>query len=223
MGEAKTEVKGFFGEPLQGAAIGNLGSAAGMQSGIGNTATGSSQGFSLGSTSSGSGLSSAGTQTSAATPSSASAASGSSPAAAGSSSSTTSNASSSFGSGTDATTFQGSKGAFYGVGSSAKGHGQVEWNGSENIEDWEFLYDPRVELLKAKVSLFGGSPAASGNGSLGALPTATSTSIFAPSTSPSGGANSSGTTGATGTTGTGTAGKGTTGSSCDPNSTASPR
>ena len=43
----------------------------------------------------------------------------------------------------------------------------IEWNGVAEIHEWEFLYDPRVELLKQKVSLFGGTPAASGTGSLG--------------------------------------------------------
>ncbi len=188
VGTAKTEVKGFFGEPLQGAAVGNLGSVAGMQSspGGGNVASafggsmpgaavnGSSSGFSLGGSSFGAGssatgLSSAGSAT-ASTPVPGAAATGS----------TATGSGSTFGSGTDATTFQGSKAAFLGVGSNAKGHGLVEWNGSENIEEWEFLYDPRVELLKARVSIFGGSPAASGTGSLGTLPSATSPSIFAP-------------------------------------------
>lgn len=194
VGTAKTEVKGFFGEPLQGAAVG-LGAAAGLQSNPGGTGAsaiggstpgtavnGSSSGFSLGGSAFGGSSTSAGTN-----PAGLSSAGS---ATASTSSSGPSTNGSSFGSGTDATTFQGSKAAFLGVGSNAKGHGLVEWNGSENIEDWEFLYDPRVELLKAKVSIFGGSPAASGNGSFSTLPSATSPSIFAPAP----------TTGSTGTT-----------------------
>ena len=38
LGEAKTEVKGFFGEPLQGLPQGNLGSAASQQSSFGGAA-----------------------------------------------------------------------------------------------------------------------------------------------------------------------------------------
>ncbi len=215
-GEAKTEVKGFFGEPLQGIAAGNLGSAAGSASNLSGTPGplsggspgplsggspgplsggspgqagspgGASQGLSLGNSSSGgAGGFGSGSQTFGPSSTFGSTGSGSSfgsgpaggMASAGSSGGTVPTGSGGTGSGTgtgsstpgraDATSFQGSKGAIVGVASKAKGHGLVEWNGSENIEQWEFLYDPRVELLKAKVSLFGGSPAASGSGSLG--------------------------------------------------------
>ncbi len=123
-------------------------------------------------------------------------------------SSSGSTSSSSTSSSTDATTFQGSKGAVVGVGSNAKGPGLVEWNGSADISAWEFLYDPRVELLKAKVSLFGGSPAANGSGSLGGgfAPIGGST----PGTSFGGSAPGTGITGGIGTSGTGTSGTGTT-------------
>lgn len=158
VGEAKTQVKGFFGEALQGVSQGNLGTAAGMVSSPGGSppmgtaggtagATGStsSGGFSLGinppSSPTGAPSGIAGTSTPGAPVT---------------------------GSGTnDATTFQGSKGAFLGVGSNGKGAGLIEWNGVAEIHEWEFLYDLRVELLKQKVSLFGGTPAASGTGSLG--------------------------------------------------------
>lgn len=150
-GEAKTEVKGFFGEPLQGMAAGNLGAASGMQS------TGSGFGTSV----NGGGFGSPAGSLTNASPASGTAATGVNGIAG------TGTPGSSIGSSTSATTFQGSKGAIIGVGSDAKGHGLVEWNGSANIEDWEFLYDPRVEQLKAKVSIFGGSPAANGSGSLG--------------------------------------------------------
>lgn len=157
-GEAKTEVKGFFGEPLQGMPVGNLGSVSGMQSNLGGSSTAggptATGGVGASSPSTGVGSNSTGSPTSATggTDSSQTGQPGSS--------------SSSLG-GTNATSFQGSKGVIIGVGSTGKGHGLVEWNGSENIEDWEFLYDPRVEMLKAKVSIFGGTPASSGNGSLG--------------------------------------------------------
>ncbi|MGI4855172.1 MAG: hypothetical protein ACRYF4_14135 [Janthinobacterium lividum] len=207
VGTAKTEVKGFFGEPLAGAPAGNLGSVAGMQSNAGGTGgsafggstpgTSAGSGSSFGSTSSfGSSSSFGGTQASGSTGSSnGSGLSSGSSQASGSAGGSGSSTGSSFGSGTSATSFQGSKGAFLGVGSNAKGAGLVEWNGSENIQDWEFLYDPRVELLKAKVSIFGGSPAASGSGSLGGSIGAGSTSIFAPTS----GSSSSGTGGLSGT------------------------
>jgi type II secretory pathway pseudopilin PulG len=182
LGQAKTEVKGFFGEPLQGApgvgipgaslggtpasAIGGLtpGSSVGSTSTIGGNTPGSSLssggGFSLGGGAFGGGTSptvspQAGVP---GTAPSTGAAGTSGTGAAGTSGSPSSS---------DATTFTGSKGMFVGVGSNAKGPGLVEWNGSANIEEWEFLYDPRVELLKAKVSLLGGTPAANGTGSLG--------------------------------------------------------
>lgn len=148
-GEAKTEVKGFFGEPLQGMPAGNLGSASGMVSNLGgNSATGTG-GLGASTSSTGASGSTGSTGT-------------------GSASGNQTDVTSTLG-GNNATSFQGSKGAIIGVGSNGKGHGLVEWNGSENIEDWEFLYDPRVELLKARVSIFGGSPAANGSGSFGSL------------------------------------------------------
>lgn len=154
-GEAKTEVKGFFGEPLQGMPVGNLGAASGMISNFpGNSGTSSSPTASggLGTSTSGQTFGSSTSSTTGTT---------------GTTSGTGSTDTSSSLGGTSATSFQGSKGAIIGVGSNGKGHGLVEWNGSENIEDWEFLYDPRVEALKQKVSIFGGTPAANGNGSLG--------------------------------------------------------
>ena len=149
VGEAQTTVKGFFGEPLQGAPAGNLGSVAGMVSNLGGNSSTPTPGT-------------AGTNGSAlgGTPTAAAGTADNGSGTAGTSASTGTG-------GTSATSFQGSKGGIVGVGSNAKGHGQVEWNGSEDIAQWEFLYDPRVELLKAKVSLFGGTPAANGSGSLG--------------------------------------------------------
>ena len=231
--EAKTKVKGFFGEPLEGMAPG-LGTLAGSTlspgaagPGIGGATPGTSSGtFSNGFTNGATPTPTQGAGTSA---------SGSS---FGSGTSSFGSGSSSFGSGsspngtstpgtgtaasptsTDASTFQGSKGPFLGVGSNGKGHGQVEWNGSENIEEWEFLYDPRVEQLKAKVSIFGGTPAASGSGSLGSgfPPTsgtsAPGSSFGSPTTGTGGMFGSSGTSGTSGSSTGTTTGSGTTGTS----------
>ncbi len=217
-GEAQTEVKGFFGKPLEGAPAGNLGAVAGMQSsngggnssnsisGNGTSPTGGtgasgtssgfgSGGFSLGGTS---GTGAAGS-TSASTP-------GSTTGTTGASTTGTTGSSSSS---TSATSFSGSKGAVIGVGSNGKGPAIVAWNGSDDIAKWEFLYDPRVELLKAKVSLFGGSPAATGNGSLTNVNGISGTST--PGSSLGTGINGTSTPGATPTgTPTGTSGTGTT-------------
>ncbi len=197
LGEAKTEVKGFFGDPLPGVAVGNLGSAAGSQS---NLAGGSNFGTS------GSAFGSSTPTSAGATAGAAAGALGAAPGAAGSTASTTSPAGTTTptdgsaaggtttgaagstpfgGTGTSAGSFQGSKGGIVGVGSNAKGPGLVEWNGSENIEDWEFLYDPRVEVLKAKVSIFGGAAAAAGGSSNIGSGFAPAAGITAP-TSPAG-------------------------------------
>lgn len=195
-GEAKTEVKGFFGEPLQGMPAGNLGSAAGMVSNLGgNSGTGTSgatggSGATTPSTGTGGSTGSTGTQSGSTT---------------GTQNGSQTDVTSTLG-GNNATSFQGSKGAIIGVGSNGKGHGLVEWNGSENIEDWEFLYDPRVELLKARVSIFGGSPAANGSGSFGSLGNG-----FGSNSGTNGptGSNSSGNTPTSSTPTTGTPGTGT--------------
>ncbi len=226
VGKAKTEVKGFFGEPLPGTPTANLGSVAGLQSGSGfntpgaggisSTAGGAPGSSTFGSSSFGSSSSFGGAQ-SGATGANAAGANSASPAT-GTGTGSPTGSSSGFGSGNDAGSFQGSKGAFLGVGSNAKGHGQVEWNGSENIEDWEFLYDLRVDAMKEKVSLFGGTPAANGSGSLGSLQSGSATSF--------GGSSSTGINGtspspfsSTGSASPAQSGTGSTTSTTDPNAT----
>jgi type II secretory pathway pseudopilin PulG len=187
VGENKTTVKGFFGQPLSGLTPG-LGTAAGMasQGAIGAGAAGSSASSSstsaFGSPSSGSGGlgSSSGT--------------GSSPSAFGASSggtgaTTTGSSGSAFGSNTggafgsstgtgssgssggigsqSATSFTGGGAPFMGVGSSKTGDSIVEPNEQTTYQTWEFLYDPRIEQLKAKASLLGGAPTAAGSSGLG--------------------------------------------------------
>ena len=263
-GQAKTQVKGFFGEPLQGTAAGSLGTLAGSVSDFGNNATpggapgqaGSAAGGGFGSAGGGFGSVNGGGNGSAF--GSAGSAGGAGSGFGGSSGSFGGNSSGGsggfggnsggfgggsggfgessgglgggsggFGSspstspiggqaganptgfggaaagtadagapgstlgGTSATDFKGSTGPFVGVASTAKGSGLVEWNGSANIEDWEFLYDPRVEILRQRVSLFGGAPASPGTGSLGS----NSASTFgAPAGSPNGTSPGQGTT-----------------------------
>jgi len=193
VGENKTTVKGFFGQPLTGLASG-LGSAAGMASqgpiGAGAAGTaGSSTTSAFGSsTTSAFGSSSAGTGTgglggsysppgSSSSPSAfGSPASGPGAATPGSSGSAPGSSSdSAFGSGASnsgigsqsATSFTGGGAPFMGVGSAKTGDSIVEPNEQTTYQTWEFLYDPRIEQLKAKASLFGGAPTASSTSSLG--------------------------------------------------------
>ncbi|SDF57991.1 hypothetical protein [Terriglobus roseus] len=205
-GEAKTEVKGFFGEPLQGMPAGNLGSAAGMVSNLGgNSGTGTTPGSPT--ATGGLGTSTSPTGTTGTTGSTTGSTGTSTGSTTGTGTGSQTDVTSTLG-GNNASSFQGSKGAIVGVGSNGKGHGLVEWNGSENIEDWEFLYDPRVEQLKARVSIFGGTPAANGNGSFGSFGNGVGTTpgTTTPGSSPGTDPNSSSGTPSTSTPTTGTSG-----------------
>jgi type II secretory pathway pseudopilin PulG len=129
VGTNKTQVKGFFGEPLQGIAGAGLGSAAGMQSAnVGGPGAKPATGTTP--------TAATGTTLGATTPSA-------------------------FGAPVS--------GAFMGVGSSATGRSIVEWNGQTTYQEWEFLYDPRIELLIAKAMLNSGLGTA-GSGALGQTP-----------------------------------------------------
>ena len=55
--------------------------------------------------------------------------------------------------------FKGTSGPFMGVGTSASGASLTEPNQQKAYEDWEFLWDPRIDELKSKTSIFGGGPA----------------------------------------------------------------
>jgi type II secretory pathway pseudopilin PulG len=176
VGEAKTTVKGLFGKPLTGLAPG-LGSAAGMASSgmIGAGATGGTSGSGFGNSSTGgSGLgngisngmgnSSSGFGTSSAA---GTFASGSGTNAATSASSGTGSTSGSNGiASQSATDFKGAGAPFVGVGSSATGNAILELNEQTTYGTWEFIYDPRIEQLKARAGLFGG-PASTGATGLG--------------------------------------------------------
>ena len=174
VGQNKTKVKGFFGEDLPGLA-GGLGSAAGLISG---GSTGSALGSTLGSASSLGSPSSSPTSATSGTPTN------SSPGAtAGTSDSTGSSfgstAGSGFGSGAGAgsgfgseSTLAGTGGPFMGVAVPKSGEAIVVVNEQTNYQDWEFLYDPRIEQMYAKANLLGGgvsSGSATGLGSAGSL------------------------------------------------------
>jgi len=185
VGEAKTTVKGFFGQPLAGLTPG-LGSAAGLASpGIGSPSSsspgssspaGSSSAFGYSSPGSGGGLGGS-----------------SAPTLGGSSSNTGSNgpptlggsdnSSNSSGTGTQTAGSNSSLGSaagiasqgsgtsggapFVGVGIPKEGASITILNEQTTYNTWEFIYDPRIEQLYAKGALFGGSGlgSASGNSS----------------------------------------------------------
>jgi type II secretory pathway pseudopilin PulG len=225
VGEAKTTVKGFFGQPLAGMAQG-LGSAAGMgsagaigagaagQQSSGSAFGGSSSGGYGSSSPGGGGLGSSsmptlgGTTTGGTT--SGSTTSGSATLGSDSPGSGTTNslgsasgiASSQTGSG-----MPGGGGPFVGVGVPKEGDSITILNEQTTYNTWEFIYDPRIEQLYAKGALFGGG--ASGLGSA-----AGNSSGFgnAPTTPGFGGTPGSGTSGFGNTSGFGsTPGSGSSG------------
>jgi type II secretory pathway pseudopilin PulG len=187
VGQNKTTVKGFFGEPLGGIASSGLGAAGGMQStGIGGAAGSSGSFGSSGAFGSSSAFGATGANGSAGAPGAAGStdASGSSGSFGGSSgfggtsgfgSSSGLGGSSGLGSASgmqsqSATGFSGSAGPFMGVGSSATGNSIIMPNEQTTYQTWEFLYDPRIEQLKQAAALNGGGPDGMGGGTLGQSP-----------------------------------------------------
>jgi type II secretory pathway pseudopilin PulG len=156
VGQNQTQVKGFFGEPLAGIASAGLGAAAGMQSsGVPGQAAGGATGTS---TTGAAGNSSTGTTTSP------TGAAGTGGVAGQTSAPFTTGPFGQTGSG-----MPGSVGPFMGVGSSASGSSIVVVNEQTTYETWEFLYDPRIEKLKAAAALNAGAGSAAG-GALGTTP-----------------------------------------------------
>ena len=161
VGQNQTTVKGFFGEPLSAIGGPGLGALAGMQS---------------------SGMGGAGGANGTAGVNGAAGSNG----AAGTAASTDANGQTGFGGqsgmggqsslgtaagilGQSATGFGGSGGPFMGVGSSASGNSILTPNQQTTYQTWEFLYDPRIELLKLAATLNGGGDG-SGGGALGQSP-----------------------------------------------------
>ena len=146
VGQNKTTVKGFFGQPLGGIAGAGLGAAAGMQS-AGN-------GFGP---VSGTGPGGATTSTNGATGTSGANGTSGTTSGTGGSTGTSGFSSSPFGTGGMGTlATSGSMGPFMGVGSNAKGNSILIVNEQTTYETWEFLYDPRIEKLYAAAALNGG-------------------------------------------------------------------
>jgi type II secretory pathway pseudopilin PulG len=201
VGEQQTTVKGLFGQPLPGPPAASLGSASGMSSnGFGASGTSGSSTSAFGSNTSPTG--------SGGTP-----APGTGPNAAAGSSATTTGGSSSPGgiSSQSATSFQGGGPPIMGVGINHSGESILVVNEQTTYNTWEFLYDPRIEQLKAKSSLLGGGPPSTGVGGLGTATGATGNGLNGPG--PSGSTNSSGggfgqSSSSFGTSGSGSSGPG---------------
>ena len=160
VGQNKTTPKAFFGQPLAGLATAGLGSVAGMQSpGIGGQTMAPETPGGIGALG-GRGSSStngAGVTTPPTVPGSAGA---------------TGNLLGGGASGLATQTgsgLPGSIGPFMGVGSSASGPSLLVVNEQTSYDTWEFLYDPRIEKLKAAAALNAG-PGSVGAGSLGTTP-----------------------------------------------------
>jgi type II secretory pathway pseudopilin PulG len=178
VGQNKTTVKGFFGEPLAGLPTTGLGAVAGMASpGIGQTpASGPGGGATSGIGGASPGFGS-NTGIGGSSPTSGAAGSTNTAGTAGATGTTgatgtgaagdTSTGTSSVGS-QPATGFSGTTMPFMGVGLNAPGDSIVELNEQTTYATWEFLYDPRIELLKAKGGL--NSAGSIGAGALGQPP-----------------------------------------------------
>ena len=195
-GENKTQVKGLFGQDLGGLGGvgmgGALGSASGMASG-GPSSSSSNTSFGgttpLGSGFSSGGSSSGGTSSASSSGSPFGSSSGSTFASSGAS-----GASGSSGS-TDATNFSGGGGQIIGVGVPKQGIAMLTVNDQTNYQDWEFLYDPRIEQLLQAGALNSGN---TGSGTGSGLPGASGATG---ATGPAFGTPSFGSNGSTGATG----------------------
>ncbi len=154
VGENKTTVKGFFGQPLGGLNTtgigGGLGSAASMSSNIGGTTSGSTSPAGAGPGSTGPTTVSGGSALSA----------GFSGATIGGSTTglpTTGSSTSSASSG------PGGVGQVMGVGTAKTGGSILNPNEQTTYETWEFLYDPKIELLYQQANILGGGAGGSVN------------------------------------------------------------
>jgi type II secretory pathway pseudopilin PulG len=205
LGEAKTTVKGFFGKPLGGiestslggssAGTGSTSSAFGSSSSSGSGGLTSSFGSSSGS---GSGSGSGGLTSSFGSSSSGAGSTGLS-----SSTSGTSSGSNGIGGGSGIGA-EATAGPIVGIGLAKNGNSIMTLNEQTTYETWEFLYDPRIEQLKARVSLFGGGMASTDAANLGSAAdskSSTSSGDFnfgSGSSSNSGGQSTSGSFGSSG-------------------------
>ena len=159
VGENKTTVKGFFGDDLPG--LGGGLNAGGLTSSTGGTTGGSSSAFNNSGTGNGSNSGTGFNAGNAQSPTSGTSATGNTGSTSGSGSGVSSQS-------TDSLT--GTGGPIMGIGSSKTGDALLTVNGSDTYQDWEFLYDPRIEQLYAKGNLLGGIGSGSGGNGLGTTP-----------------------------------------------------
>ncbi|MGA7156781.1 MAG: type II secretion system protein [Acidobacteriaceae bacterium] len=187
-GEQKTKIHVFFGQELDGLAA-NLGSASALQSGggIGAATTGGTTNVTstnpLGAGFSGATIGTTGTT-----------------GTSGTSGTSTGSSLDSLG--------DGAIGLIVGVGTSKTGTSITQPNGQTTYENWEYWYDPRIEMLKRNVNVTGGGVSSQSASSFGQ--------------NLSGQSNAGGLNGTTGTTGglgtTSTSGTGSTSTPSNPNS-----
>ncbi len=140
LGENKTTVKGFFGQPLGGVnttGAGSLGSASSMAS----SGIGASNGGSTSSTVTGGSPLSAGF---------------SGATIGGSNTGSSSTGSSMTPSSTTSSSGTGGIGQVMGVGTAKTGDSILNPNGQTTYDTWEFIYDPKIELLYQQANMLGG-------------------------------------------------------------------
>jgi type II secretory pathway pseudopilin PulG len=156
VGENKTTVKGFFGQPLGGlnttGAGGGLGSASTLGTGFGGTPS-----------STGGPTSPAGTTPGSTTGSTT--VSGGSPLSAGFSGATIggSTTGSSTSGSSSSSSGSGGVGQIMGVGTAKTGDSIMNPNQQTTYETWEFIYDPKIELLYQQANILGGGAGGSVN------------------------------------------------------------
>lgn len=154
VGENKTQVTGYFGEPLEGLNSSGIGSSGG--GGI-QTTGGSTTAASGGAGSVGQATGTAG----AAFGNSTFGANGNATNTTNGTTSTTGNTTN----GTDATEFGGGGGPIMGVSSLSSKSSIITMREQTSYNTWEFIYDPRIELLYNKSKMLGGGGGASAGGS----------------------------------------------------------
>jgi len=177
VGENKTTVKGFFGQPLGGLNTSGAGSTLGSASNLSSSGLGGTPSSTV---SGGSALSAGftGATIGGSTPGgSAPGGSAAGPGATGSPTSPTSSSTSSLGSG--------GIGQIMGVGTSKTGDSILNPNQQTTYETWEFIYDPKIELLYRQANILGG-PASVNSQSPSSM---TTTNPGSPSNTPGGSSN----------------------------------
>lgn len=175
VGENQTQVTGYFGEPLSGlSGPGGIGGASGPTQTVGGSGN---IGQATGTSTAAFGNTTFGSNDAASTPGSPS---------------TTGPASN------DATTFSGGGGPIMGVSSLSTKESIISIHGKTTYDTWEFIYDPRIELLYNTSKITGGGGGTDATTGLGASPIGSpavppNNSSGTPANSPTNGPSSFGT------------------------------